>query len=96
MGLLQRLLQRRDLAPPLASPDQMERILVEGFRVLSRFCTQMADRVESQRLERVGYPPSERFLERLSSPSNPATPAQDLSGTPNSASPLRNSDPNPS
>jgi hypothetical protein len=50
---------------PLGQTDQAERLLVETFRTLSTLCTRLADRVESQRLNRAGYDRQGRFLERL-------------------------------
>jgi len=54
--------------------DRTEKLLAEGFRVLSHICTQVADFIESQRLQRAGYPPQEKYLQRLDDRERPASP----------------------
>ena len=47
------------------SEDRAERLLAEGLRLLSQFCSKMADYIEAQRLARAGYEKQGKFLERL-------------------------------
>ena len=42
-----------------------EKLLADSFRTLSQVCTRMADFIEAQRLQRAGYEPQEKYLERL-------------------------------
>lgn len=44
--------------------DRAEKLLAESFRLLSQVCTKVADLIETQRLQRAGYGPQEKFLER--------------------------------
>jgi uncharacterized Zn finger protein len=44
---------------------RLERALTDGLRRLSEVLRTMADLIESRRLERRGYEPQERFLERI-------------------------------
>ncbi|HVE82449.1 MAG TPA: hypothetical protein VND93_06365 [Myxococcales bacterium] len=52
----------------IAAQDRAERLLVESFRLLSRLCTSVADLIETQRLERRGYQPQGKWLERMDPP----------------------------
>lgn len=45
--------------------DRAEKLLAESFRLLSQVCTKMADLIETQRLQRAGYEPQEKYLERM-------------------------------
>ena len=45
--------------------ERAEKLLAESFRVLSQVCIRMADFIETQRLQRAGYEPQEKYLERL-------------------------------
>jgi hypothetical protein len=49
----------------LAAQDRAERLLAESFRLLSQFCSKVADLIETQRLQRQGYQPQGKWLERL-------------------------------
>lgn len=44
--------------------DELDRVLTEGLRVLSKLFGTMADKVERQRLERKGFESQGAFLER--------------------------------
>lgn len=43
---------------------QLEKAVTDGLRKLSDVLKQAADLIEARRLEKRGYPPQERFLER--------------------------------
>jgi hypothetical protein len=45
--------------------DRIEKMLAESLRMLGQVCQKLADVVEQQRLQRSGYGPQEKFLERL-------------------------------
>ena len=87
MGLRDLIFSRKSL-PARESQEQMERLLVEGFRTLGKFCSDMAERMEALRLQRGGYRAPGEFLERL----DPQRPA----GTAQQAPPLRSKDHDPS
>jgi hypothetical protein len=44
--------------------EQLQRAVTEGLRKLSDLLKQAADLIEARRLEKSGYEPQERFLER--------------------------------
>ncbi|HYV46764.1 MAG TPA: hypothetical protein VFA20_17995 [Myxococcaceae bacterium] len=52
-------------ATRLAAQDRAERLLAESFRLLSQLCSKVADLIETQRLQRQGYQPQGKWLERL-------------------------------
>jgi hypothetical protein len=57
----------------LGAQDQAERLLVESFRFLSQLCSRVADLIETQRLERRGFDPQGKWLERLDSSDGSST-----------------------
>lgn len=59
--------EKRSGAAGLAAQDKAERLLVESFRLLSRLCGKVADLIETQRLQRRGFDPQGKWLERLDS-----------------------------
>jgi hypothetical protein len=52
-------------ASRLAAQDKAERLLAESFRLLAQLCGKVADLIETQRLQRRGYEPQGKWLERL-------------------------------
>ncbi|GMU61646.1 MAG: hypothetical protein AMXMBFR34_34090 [Myxococcaceae bacterium] len=44
--------------------EQLEKALTQGMRKLADLLKQAADQLEARRLEKRGYEPQERFLER--------------------------------
>ncbi len=63
-GFLQRFRKEKSAAARREREDQLAKALTEGLRTLSTLLTGLADRVEKERLERNGYHPQERFLQR--------------------------------
>jgi hypothetical protein len=63
-GWLSRLRRENSSAARREREDQLARALTQGLRTLSTLLTGLADRVEKERLERSGYHPQERYLER--------------------------------
>jgi hypothetical protein len=55
-------------AAKLVAQDRAERLLAESFRLLSQLCSKVADLIETQRLQRQGYEPQGKWLERLDTP----------------------------
>lgn len=58
-------LRRREKTSAIDAQDRAEKVLAQGFRLLSRLCSKMADFIETQRLQRQGYKPQGEWLERL-------------------------------
>lgn len=68
--------EKPDAGPlPLTTQDRAERLLVESLRFLSQTCSKVADLIETQRLERRGFDPQGKWLER-SDPNKPSTPGR--------------------
>jgi hypothetical protein len=65
---------KREKSPAAArdAQDKAEKILAESFRLLSQVCSKLADVIETQRLQRSGYAPQEKYLERLDEKGQPA------------------------
>jgi hypothetical protein len=63
-GWLTKLRGEKSTAARREREDALARALTQSLRTLSTLLTGLADRVEKERLERSGYHPPERFLER--------------------------------
>lgn len=59
-------------AARLAAQDRAERLVVESFRLLSQLCSKVADLIETQRLQRQGFEPQGKWLERVDGEGSPA------------------------
>lgn len=64
MGLLDRLRNENSVASQRERREKLERALTQSLRTVGSLVTQLADRIERQRLARRGHLPQERFLER--------------------------------
>jgi len=62
-------------ATRLAAQDRAERLVVESFRLLSQLCSKVADLIETQRLQRQGFEPQGKWLERLDGRSDAPPPS---------------------
>lgn len=66
-------------ATRLAAQDRAERLVVESFRLLSQLCSKVADLIETQRLQRQGFEPQGKWLERVDGGSEGGSPAPEKS-----------------
>lgn len=64
MGLIDRLRTENSVAARTERREQVERVLTQSLRSVGTLMTKLADLIERQRLQRGGYAPQERFLER--------------------------------
>lgn len=55
----------KGLTRPETPQADVEKVLADGFRVLSKLCGKLAEMLDAQRLERGGYRDQGKFLERL-------------------------------
>jgi hypothetical protein len=56
--------RRPDSISAHSAQDRAEKLLADSLRLLSQFCSKLADAVEAQRLARSGYSRQGEFLER--------------------------------